>query len=248
MSTSRSLFALILALALPLSAADIRVSAAASLTDALRELGPLYERSTGNRLIFNFGASSTLARQIELGSSADVFISADEAKMDRLQQRGLISTPTRVRLLSNTLVVVVRKESKLAIREPRDLTKVRRLALAEPESVPAGIYARQWLRKIGLWDRVASKVIPTDNVRGALTALEIEAADAAIVYATDARIAKKARVAIAVDAAAGPAISYVVAAMSEAANPPLAREVVAWLQTRRALEVFARHGFIVRQR
>src|SRR5688572_13336355 len=119
---------------------EVRVFAAASLTDALTEIGTAYERRTGERIVFNFGASSTLARQIERGAPADLFLSADEAKMD------MVAVTERVSVLSNTLIVVGAN-----IRSPRDLVG-KKVALAEPSSVPAGIYAKQYLTKIGLWE------------------------------------------------------------------------------------------------
>lgn len=203
-------------------AAEVNVFAAASVTDALEEIA----RGYPEKIVFNFGASSTLARQIEAGAPADVFISADEAKMDALQQRGRIDASTRVRLLSNTLLIV-------GVREPRQLLDVKTIALAEPSSVPAGIYARQYLTKIGLWDRVAAKVIPTDNVRAALAAFESGSADAAIVYRTDTR-----RPGYEVPRGEGPDIIYPAAAITARG-----KAFVAYLQGPRARAVFAKHGF-----
>jgi molybdate transport system substrate-binding protein len=222
----------------------IHVSAAASLSEAVTEIAAQYEAVSGNKVVLNFGASSTLARQIELGAPADVFLSADEAKMDRLQSLGLISPQTRVSFLSNELVVMVASERGATIRKPSDLLRIRRLALAEPSSVPAGIYAKQWLEKIGLWQKLESKVLPTDNVRGALAAVEAGNADAAIVYRTDARIAKRARIAMGVKGPDAPAIAYSFAAVSPAKEP--ARDFLAFVQKQR--QIFIKHGFIIRKR
>ncbi|HSS49070.1 MAG TPA: molybdate ABC transporter substrate-binding protein, partial [Thermoanaerobaculia bacterium] len=182
-----------LAAAVPAAAAEVNVFAAASLTDALKEIATTYESSSGDKLVFNFGASSTLARQIQEGAPADLFFSADEAKMDSLAKGGLVVKETRKSLLSNTLVVVVPVDSKLVIASPADLatSKVRVLALAEPQSVPAGIYAKEWLKTQKLWSRVIDKVVPTENVRAALAAVESGNVDAGIVYKTDAGISKK---------------------------------------------------------
>ena len=127
-----------------LNAASVTVFAAASLTDALKEIAAGYEKQTGDKVVFNFGASSFLARQIEEGAPADIFFSADEAKMDGLDKKGLIQKDTRKSRLSNSLVIVVASEAGAAIKGPRDLAseKVKRLALAEPRTVPAGIYAK----------------------------------------------------------------------------------------------------------
>ena len=217
---------------------SIRVFAAASLTDALTEIAGTYERQAGSRIVFNFGASSTLARQLENGAPADVFLSADEAKMDSLQRKGLIDASTRASVLSNTLVVV----SNEPVAGARDLIG-RTLALAEPSAVPAGIYAKAWLERQQVWDQVAPNVVPTENVRAALAAVERGNAAAAIVYATDARIAKQVRVAYAVPRAEGPEISYPFAAVANA--PPAARQFLGHLRSKAALDVFARHGFLI---
>jgi molybdate transport system substrate-binding protein len=239
--------ALLLLLVLaPLAAAEVRVFAAASLTDALTEIAGQYEKRTGERIVFNFAGSSTLERQIELGAPADLFASADADKMDRLARLGRIDTSTRVSLLSNQLVVVVPREETTIVRSARDLTKLRRLALAEPSSVPAGIYARRWLDQAGIWASVAPKVVPAENVRAALAAVEAGNADAAVVYRTDAAISKRVRVAYAVPAADGPAIDYPFAVTSDAANAAAAKRFLGFLRSDAARVVFRRYGFICR--
>ncbi|HEX9984858.1 MAG TPA: molybdate ABC transporter substrate-binding protein [Thermoanaerobaculia bacterium] len=230
-------FLLLLLVALPLQAADVKVFAAASLTDALQEIARSYERQTGDRVVFNFGGSSILARQIEQGAPADLFLSADEEKMNVLQRRGLIVTPTRVSILSNTLVVVGER-----IRNVRELANVRRIALAEPSSVPAGIYAKEYLRKAGLWERVAQKIVPTENVRAALAAVESGNVDAAIVYRTDVLLSKRVPVAYEIPRAEGPRISYPFALVKGAR--PGAGRFLAYLRSPAARAIFVRHGFI----
>src|SRR5262245_8149275 len=125
-----------------LSAATITVFAAASLTESLKEVAANYEKQTGDKIVFNLAASSFLARQIEDGAPVDIFVSADEEKMDGLEKKGLIVKETRKSRLSNSLVIVVASEKGTAITAPTDLVtdKVKRLALAEPKTVPAGIY------------------------------------------------------------------------------------------------------------
>ena len=137
-------------------AAELNVAAAASLTDALQEIKAAYERSGGDTIVLNLGASSALARQIEEGAPVDLFLSADEVHMDTLEKRGRVLAGTRRSVLSNTLVVVVPADSTLRIASPADLVnpRIRHLALAEPQSVPAGIYAREYLRRLKLWDQV----------------------------------------------------------------------------------------------
>lgn len=243
-------FALALLFPLLASAATLRVSAAASLTDVLQALAPIYQTQTGDTLVFNFGASSILARQIQEGAPVDLFVSADEQKMDQLQRAHLIVRASRRSILSNTLVIVVPNDSHMTIGSPSDLTgrSIKRIAVAEPQTVPAGIYAKQYLRKIGLWSKVVGKVIPTDNVRGALAAVESGNVDAGIVYKTDALISKGVRVAYEVPASEGPVISYPVAVVADSRQQAAAQRVLDFLQSPRAREVFRKYGFLVKQR
>jgi molybdate transport system substrate-binding protein len=239
-------FASVLLLSVPLRAADVHVFAAASLTDALKEMAPAYEKASGDKLVFNLGASSMLARLIREGAPADVFLSADEAQMDGLEKAGLLVPGSRRALLSNTLVVVVASDGGAKIASPRDLLSTRSLALAEPKSVPAGVYAKQVLVKMGLWDALAARVIPTENVRACLAAVEAGNADAGIVYATDALLSRKVRVAWSVPAADGPDISYPVAIPRDAPHADAARRFTAYLASAPARAVFVRNGFLVR--
>jgi molybdate transport system substrate-binding protein len=227
---------LLLLLTLRLQAAEVRVLAAASLTDVLQEIAKAYETQSGDRIVFSFGASSMLARQIEAGAPADLFLSADEQTMNR------VHTIARASVLSNTLVIVVPLDGR-AMRHPRELTSMKAIALAEPSSVPAGIYARTWLEKLGLWSAIRPKVIPTDNVRSALAAVASGNVDAAIVYKTDALISKKVRVAYVVKD--GPRISYPFAVLKDAGQPKAARRFLAYLQSAKARATFVRYGFNV---
>lgn len=229
----------LLLFALRLSAAEVRVFAAASLTDALNEIAAGY---TADRIVFNFGASSMLARQIQEGAPADLFLSADEAKMNALAKRGLIAA--RASVLSNTLVVVVPARGGRSVTSVRQLAALSSIALAEPSSVPAGIYAKQYLMTENVWARVAPNVVPTGNVRAALAAVASGNVDAAIVYKTDALLSRQVRVGYEVKN--GPAISYPFAVLREAEHPAAARRFFAHLQSQRARAIFLKHGFIVR--
>jgi molybdate transport system substrate-binding protein len=247
MNLHRPATLLLLALfAASLRATDLNVCAAASLSDALKEIAKTYERSSGDKLHFNLGASSMLARQIKLGAPADVFFSADDAKMDDLAKDDLIVTATRRRVLSNTLVIVVSADSGAAITAPADLAKpaIGRIALGEPGTVPAGIYAKAFLQKTGLWERIADKVVPTDNVRACLAAVESGDADAGIVYRTDALISRKVRIAYEIPVADGPEISYPVAVLRGAEHPEAALRLVVFLASAEARAVFANYGFL----
>jgi molybdate transport system substrate-binding protein len=239
-------FACILAFSARAHAGDVHVFAAVSLTDALKEMAPAYEKASGDRLVFNLGGSNMLARLIREGAPADVFLSADEAQMDGLEKAGLLAPGSRRTLLSNTLVIVVASEDGAKIASPRDLLSIRSLALAEPRSVPAGIYAKQYLEKLELWSALAARVIPTENVRACLAAVEAGNADAGIVYATDALISKKVGVAWSVPAADGPDISYPVAIPKDAPHAAAAKRFAAYLASEPARAVFVRYGFLVR--
>jgi molybdate transport system substrate-binding protein len=230
-----------------LTAAEVQVAAAASLADALHDIKAAYEQAGGDTVVLNLGASSTLARQIEAGAPADLFLSADEEKMDQLAKRGLVVAATRRSVLSNTLVVVVPIDSPLKISTPADVAgpQVRVLALAEPGTVPAGIYAKEYLTRQKLWDRVASRVVPTENVRTALAAVESGNAEAGFVYKTDAGISKKVRIAYEVPLADGPKISYPFAVIAESKHQEAARRFLAYLESPPALEVFKRYGFLI---
>jgi len=225
---------------------SLTVSAAASLTEAVQEIGKAYETKTGVKTEFNFGGSNQLARQIEEGAPVDLFFSADEASVDRLEKKGLLAAGTRSSILSNALVIVVEKGSTLAVDSPQALASepVRSIALAEPDSVPAGIYAREYLQGLGLWEKLRGKVIPTENVRAALAAVESGNADAAIVYRTDAGISRKVRVAYEVPPAAGPPISYGAAVVRESRHSSAARQFLLYLESPAASAIFRRYGFL----
>jgi molybdate transport system substrate-binding protein len=230
-----------------INSADVNVYAAASLTDVMKEIASTYEKENGDKILFNFGASSLLARQIIEGAPADMFLSADEAKMDELQRAGLIAPETRRDLLSNLLVIVVPSDSKLMIASPEDLiTKSQRIAVADPQAVPAGIYTKEYLTRLGLWQKFEPKIVPTENVRAALAAVESGNVDAGFVYKTDANISSKVRVAFTVAIEQGPPIRYPVALIKEAKENSAAAKFLAYLQSASGRETFERYGFIVK--
>jgi molybdate transport system substrate-binding protein len=227
--------------------AEVNVYAAASLTDVMKEIASAYEKESGDKILFNFGASNLLARQIIEGAPADMFLSADEAKMDGLEQAGLIATETRRDLLSNLLVIVVPYDSKLVIASPGELvTKSQRIAVADPRAVPAGIYTKEYLTRLGLWQKLEPKIVPTENVRGALAAVESGNVDAGFVYKTDANISSKVRVAFTVAVEQGPPIRYPVALIKGAKEKSAAAKFLAYLQSAGARKTFERYGFIVK--
>ncbi len=231
----------------PAPAAELTVHAAASLTDALREIGSRYQERSGDRLFFNFGASSQLARQIREGAPGDLFLSADEAQMDGLDRAGLLAAGTRANLLGNTLAVIVPADSNAQIHSPADLLRpeFRKIAVAEPGSVPAGVYAKLYFNKLGLWERLLPKIVPTENVRASLAAVESGNVEAGVVYKTDALISRRVRLACEVPAADGPEIHYPLAMLAGSRQPDAARAFLAWLRGDEARAVFLRHGFLV---
>lgn len=228
-------------------AEPVTVFAAASLGDCLKEATGLHQKKTGQLIRLNLGASSTLARQIEAGAPADLFFSADEAQMDKLQELSLIRTNSRVTRLSNTLVIVVPSDNPATFTSAAQLAQpaIKKIALAETKSVPAGIYAREYLTSQGLWRDLESKVVPTENVRAALAAVEAGNVEAAIVYKTDARISKRVRIACDIPAGEGPSIRYSLAITRDARSPAGAEQFEKFLSSPEAGDIFERFGFIV---
>jgi molybdate transport system substrate-binding protein len=227
--------------------AEVNVYAAASLTDVLKEIAVGYEKQSGDKIVFNFGASSLLARQITERAPADIFFSADEAKMDDLQKAGLIVNDTRHDMLSNSLAIVVPNESQLAITSPNDLlNKTKKIAIADPRAVPAGIYTKEYLSELGLWEKLESQIVPAENVRAALAAVESGNVDAGFVYKTDADISKKIKIAFSVPVEKGPAIRYPAAIVKDTKNRPAAENFLRYLQSDNARKLFERYGFIVK--
>jgi len=241
-------FVLATALALTTAnAAEVNVYAAASLTDVLKEIAANYEKQSSDKIVFNFGASSLLARQIVEHAPANIFLSADEAKMDDLQKAGMIDTETRRDLLSNSLVIVVPSDSKLAIDSPEQLVdKTQKIAIADPRAVPAGIYTKEYLSKIGLWEKLGPKMVPTENVRAALAAVESGNVDAGFVYKTDANISKKVKIAFSVPIEKGPTIRYPVAIVKGEKNNAAVEGFLHYLESEKARKLFEHYGFIVK--
>jgi molybdate transport system substrate-binding protein len=244
-----SIWVALLLLVFPACGSEITVSAAASLSDAMTEIGTNFETQSGIKVRFNFGGSSTLSRQIQEGAPVDVFFSADEAQMDALAKKGLIDPVTRKDRLGNSLVVVIPVASNLQITSAADLAPdgVKQIALADPKAVPAGVYAKQWLTKLQLWAAIEPKVVPTENVRAALAAVASGDVDAGVVYKTDAAISKKVKIAYEVPRAESPDISYPVAVVKASPEPAAAKEFLDYLSSKEAGQVFMRYGFLLRE-
>ena len=222
---------------------ELLVFGAASLTESLQDLGAAYIAKTGQTVTFSFGASSDLARQILAGAPADVFFSADTAKMDALEAAGLVKAADRREFLSNALVVMVPPDSKAKIAAPNDLLALPKIALADPAAVPVGIYAKKWLTGLGLWERIEPRIVPTLDVRSSLSAVDAGGVAAAIVYRTDAAIARAAKVAYIVKD--GPPILYSVAPLTSSRHSTDAAALVAFLAGPAGRAEFEKRGFLV---
>ena len=238
-------------IALPASAQESRlpellVLAAASLTDVLDKLSADWTRSSGIAIKLSFAASSALARQIEAGSPADVFVSADQQWMDYLAERRLIDAASRRDLVGNSLVLIAPSDSqvRLTLKRGVDLMAALgsgRLATCDPASVPVGRYARSALESLGVWDRLKDRLVPADNVRGALNFVARGEVPLGVVYATDARAEQSVRIVATFPAGSHAPITY--PAAKTAAGRPEALGYIAYLSGKEAIVTWKEYGF-----
>lgn len=238
-----------LAIRLPVSAEEVLVFAAASLADALKEIGAAEQAAGRPTVAVNAAGSNVLARQLEAGAAADLFLSADETSMDRVEKLGLLAVGTRRDLLGNTLVLVRAEGQSEGVRALADLAapSVRRVALGDPKAVPAGVYARRLLERRGLWTAVEPKVVPCENVRAALAAVAGGDVDAGIVYRSDAlsgAARNKVVIAAEIPASETPEIRYPAALLAAAPHHAAAAALLARLRSPEASSAFRKHGFI----
>ena len=244
------LFLFVLLAPLASRAQELTVFAAASLTDAMKDVSAQWAQAGHQALRMSFGSSSTLARQIEQGAPVNLFASADERWMDYLADKQLIAADTRKELLGNDLVLVVAadKPQHVTIGRGFDLLGLLgpngRLATGDPAHVPVGIYAEQALRKLGHWDGVAPRLARTDDVRAALLLVERGEAPAGIVYATDAAVSKAVMIAGTFPADSHDPISYPFA-VTKAGDTAEARALLTFLAGPQARAVFVQRGFKV---
>lgn len=237
--------------ALPAKAADVTVFAAASLGEALAELASEWASDTGGQVTQVLAGSAALARQIEAGAPADVYISAHEIWMDWLDSRDLVLPGTRVAIASNRLVLVAHApdaKSDDIITPQTDfigpLGDSGRLAIALPEAVPAGIYAEAALRTVGAWPALRGRLAQTDNVRAALALVALGEAPFGIVYASDAMAEPGVVIAGHFPTHTHPTIRYPAAVVAGAHAPDAAADFVAWLSGHVAQAILASHGFV----
>lgn len=232
----------------PAAPEPITVFAAASLKESFDEAAAAYQKATAQPVRVSYAASSALARQIEQGAPADVFVSADLDWMDYLRERKLIDDASRRNLLGNTLVLIAPKTSKAKAVELKPGVKLLpllgegRMALALTASVPAGKYARAAFTSLGVWDQLQPKVAEAENVRAALMLVARGEAPLGVVYGSDAKAEANVRVLATFPANTHPPIVYPIARLS-ASKQPNAAAFVKWLKSPAATAIFRRHGF-----
>ncbi len=226
---------------------SLLISAAASLKEVLVEIQPLYQQSQPNvNISYNFGSSGTLQQQIEQGAPTDIFISADKKQVDTLEQKGLLVTGSRNIIAKNRLVLIVPKNA-VGINSFYSLkdAKVKKIAIGEPRSVPAGQYAQQVLEKLKIWTEVKSKLVFANNVRQVLASVESGNADTGLVYATDAKISNRVKVVVTADEKYHSPIIYPLAVVKRSKNVNAAKEFSQFLSSNQAKAVFKKYGFIL---
>lgn len=224
---------------------SLLVSAAVSLIEALSECGPAFTKATGITVRFNFGPSNALARQIVQGAPVDVFVSADAAQMDIAVRAGAVDRRSVTTIGTNTLVVVVPSSAGRRWTGPEQLASatVRRIATGDSNAVPAGVYAKLWLERIGMWSALRGKIVPTSSVRGALAAVRTGAADAGIVYRTDAQAVGGTTVVLEVTGRDAPNIEYAAGIVLRSTRPAEARQFIEFLRGPAARRILQHHGF-----
>jgi molybdate transport system substrate-binding protein len=232
----------------PADERPVTIFAAASLTTVLDELGRNFTKSGGVPVRFSFAASSILARQIEAGAGADIYLSADRDWMDYLDRRGLVQRSTRHDLLSNRLALIAPGDSDVALRIEPGFPLLSalgrgRLVTGDPDVVPVGRYARSALTSLGVWNDVADRLVRAEDVRTALLIVARGEAPLGIVYQTDARVEKRVRVVGLFPEESHPRITYPMALTKVAIAD--ASRFAEYLRGEAARAVFERHGFIV---
>jgi molybdate transport system substrate-binding protein len=227
-------------------AGELTVSAAASLTDAFKEIARDYEAHyPGAKVLLNFGASGALLQQIAKGAPVDVFASADQETMDAAVRQGLVAAGERKDFVRNTLVLIVPAAGGPNLKRLEDLRQpgVQRIAVGNPASVPVGRYTRHALGSAKLWEPLEPKLINTQNVRQALDYVARGEADAGFVYGTDAALLKD-KVKVALEVPLDLPISYPIATTAASTNSAEARRFVAYVLTPTAQRILARYGFL----
>ncbi len=231
----------------PNRVAELMVFAATSLSDAIADISKSFESRRGVKVYANFAGSQTLQVQIERGAPADLFISASPIQMDALEEKGAIHESSRRNVLRNSLVLVapIRFSHQIENLEELTTSRVRRIAIAEPNSVPAGIYGAEALDRLGIWSGVEPKLIPGADVRSVLAYTEAGEVDFGIVYKTDASLSEKVRIVYEFPASSHSPILYPAAVVRGTKREQIAHSFLRYLKTPEVKLVFEKYGFSV---
>ena len=229
------------------SGEELIIFGAMSLTDALTEISQRFGAVRNIEVYCNFAGSATLQRQIEKGAPADVFVSASVKQMNALQGKGLIHEDSRQAILNNRLVLIAPVNSPLIITNVEMLAQdtIQRVAIGEPNSVPAGIYGREALTHLGVWSAIQPKLIPSSDVRSTLAYVESGEVDVGVVYQTDAAISKKVKIVYQFPDSSHSPIVYPAALVRNTGHKVLAQAFLDYLQTPEVVTIFEKHGFSV---
>lgn len=228
---------------------EVYIVAAASMTDAIKEIGANYEKEHPDvKLMYSFGSSGALQTQIEQGAPADVFISAAQKQMNALDDKGLIDKSTRKDLLENKVVLIVPKDSNLQLDNFADIAsdKVKKIALGEPKAVPVGQYSEEIFKSYNITDAVTPKAVYASDVRQVLGWVETGEVDCGIVYATDAAISDKVKVLMTAPDDSHKPVIYPVAMVNSSKNPDIAKDFIAFLSQDEQKNILEKYGFDVK--
>ena len=228
---------------------EVYIVAAASMTDAVKEIGANYEKQHSDvKLMYNFGSSGALQSQIEQGAPADVFISAAQKQMNALEEENLIDKATRKDLLENKVVLIVPKDSTLVLDDfaAAATDKVSKIALGERKSVPVGQYSEEIFTNLNVWADIKAKAVYASDVRQVLSWVETGEVDCGVVYATDAAISDKVKVLLEAPAGTHKPVVYPAAMVSSSKNPEIAKDFLAYLSQDEQKAILAKYGFDVK--
>ncbi len=223
---------------------EINISAASSLNEALEEVKVEFEKQYPQiQIFYNFGSSGTLQQQIIQGAPIDLFISASKEKFGQLQDRNLVSSENSVEILQNSLVLIGRENAVIDTFQELEIQEIESIAIGIPETVPAGKYAKETLKSIGIWELVEPKVIYGKDVRQVLSYVETGNVELGIVYLTDAMISEKVRVLATADEKWHSSINYSLGVINHTKHVEEATTFYKFLQERQAIEIFEKYGF-----
>ncbi len=230
----------------PAPTSTILVAAAASLQKAFQAVTPIYTKANPSQTVnYNFASSGVLAQQIQQGAPVDVFIAAADTQINSLQKQGLLVAGTQKTLLTNQLVLVAPKQSQVALTSFKQLTapEIKRISIGEPRTVPAGQYATEVFKNLGILERITSKLVLGNNVKSVLTTVETGDVDAGIVYITDAKSSDKVTIVAIADRKLHSPIHYPIAVIKSSRSLAGARQFIEFLQSKPARTVFKKYGF-----